>query len=261
MIWVEMMGPSGIGKSYWYKYLTKKYWHITLEGVLSRYAQMAYTDLSRRGKLKYIIKGLGVLPQKYHKGLRDEVVRAAIRKHGKLQPIAGDRLSQDDIRKYLDVLWRSNAQLRDPIRRIKMVSHVLNKRLPKFMAVDRLSQGKEIVVFEGGILHNNRGITKEYVDDWPEALVPDFILRLIARDEYIYTNRKKRISSGGGTFIERGVPPKELQKMARQASLRYTEKVTLLDKKGANILDVNVMLRDENVRDTIDRHMYHILAQ
>jgi len=83
MIWVEMMGQSGVGKSYWYKKIIKQeYPHLTPKSVLQRCADLSEIELSRRGYVKQWLRNVGMLPERYARSLDREIVNYLTRKYG-----------------------------------------------------------------------------------------------------------------------------------------------------------------------------------
>lgn len=251
MIWIEMMGPSGVGKSYWYRYIKQEYPHITPEAVLSRRAPMDALHLGRRGKIKQKLDSYGILPNRYLPGLHKEIARRTINRFGVVDQEVDDKLPIDLVG-YLDVLWRHNSQAKDPIRRAKMISFVLRRRLPRFIAVAILASETDVICFEDGIVHNNGGISAEYTDNNHIPCCPDYVLYLTADPAYVLNNRMTRLAKGRGTFVERGLSESDLEKLCCDARARVEKKVGHLAQHGASVIRIDVEADDNQVKDAID---------
>ena len=251
MIWIEMMGPSGVGKSYWYRYIKQEYSHITPEAVLSSRAPVDALRLGRRGRIKQKLDSYGILPSRYLRGLEKQIARSTIKKFGAVDHEADSELPIDLVG-YLDVLWRYNTEMKDPIRRAKMISFVLRRRLPKFVAVAKLARKNDIICFEDGIVHNNGGISEEYTDSDHIPCCPDRILYLTSTPARVLNNRMTRLAEGHGTFVEQGLSETELEKLCYDAHVRVEKKVGLLGQHGASVIRIDVEADDNQVKDAID---------
>jgi len=132
-----------------------------------------------------------------------------------------------------------------------MISFVLRRRLPKFMALSKLASPQDTVVFEDGIIHNNGGLTHDYLKKQPVSFKPDVILHLEADVEYVLENRLNRLREGRGTFMERGLSQEELRELSRKSNGRYQRRVEFLVDSGTDLYTIDVQAGDTQVAQSI----------
>lgn len=249
------MGQSGVGKSYWYRRLIKQaYPHLTPDAVLQRCADPCEVELSRKGRVKQWLRDQGILPERYARGLDLEIVNYLTRTYGVVRV---DDLNRD-VLLYLDSLWHYNGDRKDPLRRAKMISFVLRRRLPKFIALSKIAMPDNIVVFEDGIMHLNGGISRDYLETHTLSCRPDFIIHLQADAEYVFGNRLRRLAEERGTPDERGLSREALHALCQKAKVRYQRKVEFLVDQGSELFRINAQAKDSQVAQSIRSALHTI---
>jgi hypothetical protein len=255
MVWVEMMGQSGVGKSYWFKRIIRhEYPDLTPEAVLQRRADLSEIELSKKGRVKHFLRTLGLLPERYVRGLDIEILTFLTQTYGVVQ---ADDLNRDILR-YLDTLWRYNGDCKDPLRRAKMISFVLHRRLPEFIALSKITRPGDVVVFEDGIMHLNGGITRTYLGNETLSSTPDFVIHLNADASYVLENRLRRLAEGRGTPDELGLSREALQDLCAKAKERYQRKIECLVNHGTHLFSIDAQAKDTQVAQSIRRALHTI---
>ena len=198
MIWIELLGPSGIGKSYIYKKLLERDAVRPAEYIGCPNNWLTNSNLAK----SYIAR-------KFYRELHNFKFKE------ENIDILTKKVFQDGLNTYTD-----DIKIKD-----KMFQYYQYKFKEIKYLSDKL-KSNDIFFSEDGILHLNYGVTAENIK---EILRPDFIINLTASDEFINQNRLKRIAGNESNIIEQQTSEEELQKVVFPKNIAlYKKKVNVL---------------------------------
>lgn len=215
MIWIELLGPAGIGKSFLYNKLRER--NIVNSTELSGFNNCLL--INNKFVRAYLTK-------KFYKDLNCF----------KTEYSSVDALTNEVFNKGLDT-YTNDSRIKN---KLQEYYHYKFKEL-KFL--DHKLKKKDVFFSEDGIVHLNYGITQENIN---EILKPDFIISLTASDEFINNNRIKRINSQKGNIIEKQTSIEVLQHTVFPKNIRlYKEKTEVLKKVYKDrFFEINVEVDD-----------------
>lgn len=200
MIWIELLGPSGVGKSYIYKNLVDN-------------AVVAPVEILGGTKHEFL---------RNKKRLKPFIFRNFNRKLSqfKFDYNAIDRITNDVFNNGLDK-YSNNVIVKQKLNDYYQYKFKEYKFLQKALKED------DVFLSEDGIMHLNYGITSDNVK---KILVPDVIINLHASMEYINNNRYNRIRKNKANIIESISENEILEDLFSKNYILYEHKVTVLRK-------------------------------
>lgn len=177
MIWIELLGPSGVGKSYIYKEMLSRNKYIQPELNLS-YKGLFFKMFSPSHKMGSSLR---------YKEFRLEF--------SKFVPIYEKR-DTETIHAFLQGL---DLYTDEPIVKLNL-SNYFHYKFKEFKFLQARMDNNSLFFSEDGILHLNYGVSDMNIH---KILKPDFIINLTATAEYIQDNRLKRIKEKRHNLIEK----------------------------------------------------------
>ena len=244
MKWIEMIGPSGVGKSYFFKALcekrsTNKEWITKEEGFQKLYQQCVDEKVISRKRRAVDILKLRTYRRNCYKLLPTSEVKKTIDKFGgKFSLLSEVMLSEHE-----------KSQDYDPRKKLKMISWYYRSRLEPFIVLFAQNLNEK-VLFEDGILHNNRGIrrinkylkTKRTIN---QVWKPGAIIYCTAEHEVIFERILNRNRLGNGTFLQRDLSDDQIKQQINR-SVKAKEDVAYLFKNhGVPVLELDMGNRIE----------------
>ncbi len=214
MIWVEFMGPSGVGKSYWYRKIADRFPQWVPETLLAKRIRTTtlFSELPLKARLAARIGGMGIAPQACNAFLIAQAKKYAERK---------GLLELTDAELGLAQSFLEGIQPYDPLYRLQSSALYLEK-LKHLKFCDRILEKNELYLSEDGVLHLNKG----YHHTPPsEIRFPDAIFYFNASESYIFENRIKRKRSGKSSLTEAGKTDEVLRELNASYVADYKQKV------------------------------------
>lgn len=211
MIWIELLGPSGIGKSFIYQELLKQ--KIVLPIELCPYHPNKFVA--------------------HNKWCRFLLIRKFYRDFHKYIPIYNelDLMTQTVFKDGL-VFYSDNQRAR------KSLEDYYLYKFKEFKFLQEKLKQNDIFFSEDGILHLNYGINEDNVH---QILLPHVVIHLKASEDFVHNNRLKRIREKKSNMIEKEIPDEELPGVFSKNYLRYNQKMELLKKHYKNnFFEINV---------------------
>ncbi|MCG2431663.1 hypothetical protein [Aequorivita xiaoshiensis] len=230
MIWIELMGPAGVGKSFWFKRLLQEDSGLNPDVILAeRYLSKSKTKLSDK-----------VFNLVYSCDLKKDFIVQKV--CSQVKNNYQDDFNVSDlfhIGTFMDGLsvYDSNA-----INKLRL-SNFYYYKMREFKTYESLFKEDDLYLSEDGIMHLNFG---DFSKANTEVRLPDAIINFEASDEFILKNRLKRIKLGKGNLIEKMMTPIELETYIKNYNLVYREKVNSLKSLNINVIDLKVEEIDKN---------------
>ncbi len=224
MIWIEIIGPSGVGKSYLFKKLLLN--DITLQPEFCHLKSFPFPNFIKK-RVSY---------KKYHKALAnfDLVLNSS------------DLITIKSFLQGLDIYSENDT--------VKLnLANYFYYKFRELKYVQSFMAAKDVFLSEDGIVHLNYGITAESIDGMH---LPDAVISLSASEAYIKENRLKRMESGKPNFAEKYHKKEQsIEKMFSRNYLLYSMKVDILHKKLKDkFFDINVEnLSTEDIVSKIEK--------
>lgn len=221
MIWIEVLGPSGVGKSYWYAHFMKLYPEFQPEKLLLKrvYEKRKRLNLPIKIKLFFILYHLN-LP-KVSSFFKNILVEYCIRSYPKSP----------------DVYWKNNTIAEKYLQAVRLYQEpeisILSKiqyfakTLNAFRAYEYYLEPDDVFIAEDGLLH----LSPIYFDE----LNPDIAIVLEKDKEIIIRQRKERAKSSP-RLVEELFNEQELKNYLDNALQLYTNKINAL--KSRNIIRI-----------------------
>jgi len=199
MKWIEMIGASGVGKSYYGNQLA------TLRPDLdpsSRLRTAFGQDRLIVGKVfDAFVSAFPMLPARLN---RRSPARAWHEAQGRIRRYldeGGDsalfgRISKEQIDNLCLLYWHGlGATLSDPTRRLLRVDWYVNKRLTEFLMLSGVLGERDPIVFDDGVIHNNDGFTKSALESsgaGRDLPLPSRVIYFTGPVDRIHQNRLRR---------------------------------------------------------------------
>lgn len=244
MIWIELVGPSGVGKSYWYNKLVQKHPEFHLKNSLVKsiicYLRSTGHADKRLRLLSFIANNKALSNSGLSVYAHNWLLNYGMEAFGKIRP--GD---SRELEALVALFLEDLGSIEDPMLRLKM-ANLYTRRLKEFVCCRSLAEKDQPVLFEDGIIHNNHGICNQNFLKVETAL-PAKLIFLKADLEYIYRNRKRRIARGLGTFKEKDMSDEELLKETERMCSMYGRKIENLEQRGVSIREVDVTGKKKKV--------------
>lgn len=248
MIQIELLGPSGAGKTTLFSEFIKNRKTLetfyTPEEALIKIAKTQikknYT-INRRTFLKW-----GFLKKHHGKWSKDILI--------KYFPLA----EKEIIPYYENLIKRSFISLAlDENYEIKRRIQMLNFYYGCFKNIFLLNYFgfNDVVLFDDGILHNYSGtFFSEDLDEIfsmrgsKERILPSAAIFCNISEEGVFARRKKRIKEGKGTFLEVGLNDFQLRMLCKTSQKKYFDKILFLKKQNIPTLELDMLQPlDENI--------------
>jgi len=238
MIWVELIGPSGVGKSYLFKELLKtrnsEDWITPEEAFETLYEKLTLnSEISLKNRFLSSLKRylLQRETDTFNK-IPSDIKRSSIEDHG----------SRFNFLSELLIKKLATESKLEPKKKIKMISWYYENRLIPFIVLYAANLDRTIV-FEDGIFHNNLIMNLEKYTDQIETegqiIYPDAIICLNAEPEMIFDRIKHRNRTAGGTFIQRDYSDKQLKESVRSSVEDHHTIFNQLKKNDQMILEID----------------------
>lgn len=215
MIWIELLGPSGVGKSYWYEKFMQKYpEYEPRQLVLNRiYTSSEFNRQSLKIKLMFYIYKMNIYKISNH--LKHELYNDLVEKFDRKSRTIYNQNDEMIIKKYLEnkdilnepqiVILSKIKYFYDKIRELKFLEFYLLEN-DIYIAEDGLMhlspifiselQAEKIIIFEKSykiVVNQRMKRAKERPTTFIEFLLKDEVLKKYIEDYYnIY---KKKITS------------------------------------------------------------------
>jgi hypothetical protein len=214
MIWIELLGPSGVGKSFWYAQFMRKYPELEPETLLLKrvYERRKVLKFSFKIKLFFLLYNLRI--PKFSSFFKNLLGEYFINSYPKIpQLYQKDNLIAE---KYLQ-----NVRLyQEPEISILYKIQYFAKTLNRFRAFEYYLKENDVFIAEDGILHLSPLFFEEINPDLAIVLEKDKELILRQRRERAKTNPR---------FVEELFNEKELQAYLENYLLLYSNKLASLD--------------------------------
>ncbi|TXK75404.1 hypothetical protein [Mesonia sp. HuA40] len=235
MIWIEFMGPAGVGKSFWFKRLLQEDLGLNPDIILAE----NYLAKSKT-KLSDIVFNLA-----YSCNLKKDFIIQKV--CSQIKTSYRDDYNDSDlfhIGTFMDGLsvYDSNA-----INKLRL-SNFYYYKIREFKVYEGLFKKDDIFLSEDGIMHLNFG---DFSRANKKVRLPDVIINFEASDDFILKNRLTRINLGKGNLIEKMMTPIELETYIKNYNLMYREKVSRM--KALNINVINIKVEEVNKNDNVEK--------
>jgi hypothetical protein len=239
---IELLGPSGVGKTFLYQRLFETYTerrYMNVKEACIRAAEDLKLEFEfTRYYIYYLLFKSGLFKFKAY-GLSK---RLLIRDKNLLDVGKGYGLSFELLKKYLLTESNSNVSSKrmENFRRCAQLNFLLEKHLQK----------KEVVFFDEGALHYHHGlntsIAAQHTSDIKKdrTLSPYAVVSCELSFEQLMDRVMKRKIAGVQTFSHKDLSGVKLEAYVHQNMLEYREKVKALNMAGVPILTINT---DDNV--------------
>lgn len=240
---IELIGPSGVGKSTFYKNILfqrkPEYNWLSIEEVIQEYSRKTININELPIRLQLYIK-IGIKTKFYNEWFYRHFIKMY-----KTQ-IINENISNYSV--LLDILIKDFADNEEihPFNKLKMFNFYL-RRLEELALVNHLGN-KQKVLFDDGVIHNNSGLS---IPLYFQMLKHSDkrILDLILPAAVVYCNlpleenlkrRQNRIDSGKGTFLEKDLDLESLKKLTIHSNKKVKEKIQNIEDYGIPILCLNM---------------------
>lgn len=236
MIWIELIGPSGVGKSYWYSAFLKKYPSLDPQTILLKrvYEKRKEMQFPFKVKLFFLLYHLH-LPklsfffkiQLYHYLL------------AKYQPSLEQLREDEEIAKqYLE----SVQKYKEPQKSILEKISYFALKLREFRMYESYFDKEDIYLAEDGLLHLSPVYCK--------ALQPDLAIVLSKNKDVVIMQRKERAKTQP-RLVERLLEGQALDDYVTHYYTLYTQKIESLESDSKITVDLNKGLALQNTYDVI----------
>lgn len=219
------MGPSGVGKSFWYEKITKQN-GLTKphELVVKNYFNKTY-NLSLINKCYKILYNLNIKK----KSIENRVFNF-IKSSFEISYNKSDLLHIDSFLKGL-----SNYD-DNPINQLRLACYYFEK-IKEHKLYENYLNKYDYFLSEDGIVHTNFGNLFRVEK---EIKLPDLILNFKSTDAYILKNRQTRIRKGNSNLIEQMLDGAALNNFIKNYNRKYKTKIEKLKEENVTVFDLNV---------------------
>lgn len=242
MVWIEFMGPSGVGKSFWYNKIVEKFPELDPPKLLFDRINKSSLHLKAPNKIK-ILSEISKLRYKqlYFRKLYIEYFRNTIEQEKEFK--YGTKEAE-----IVNIFFEGiSFSLTDPITRIKLCEMYAQK-LKQHCIYDFILKEKDVFLSEDGIIHTNWGLGINR-NDFNKIPLPNIILLFTGSEDYIFNNRKKREGGGAQTWVEATKNYEDLTEYVSSYHKLYNKNINFLKKSGIKIVEINV--EDEVIEEKI----------
>jgi len=217
MIWIELLGPSGVGKSYWYQKFIEKYPEYEINGlVLNRIRySLAYKDRPFYIKIFFFLYRLGIPKLKTfaRQILLDYYSRNFEKKDKNLYTEADEKI----IKTYLEAVQQANEPYIILLKKIEYFA----SQLRKFKFYGFYLKEDDIYLAEDGLQH----LSPVYFKD----LQTDAYLVLEKNLSSIIDQRLHRAKNKPSTFTEFLLSPEDLKANIEYYFIQYQKKIETIE--------------------------------
>lgn len=214
MIWIELLGPSGVGKSYWYTRFIQKYPELEPENLLLKraYEKRKHQPFSFKINCFFFFYKLNI--PKFSSFFKLSLVEHFIKHY----PKSKEEFQQDNIiaEKYLKTVRLYQEPEVSILAKIQYFAEKLNQ----FRAFQHYLNENDIYLAEDGLLH----LSPIYL----EELQPDFAIVLQKEKKEILLQRKKRAETTP-RLVEKLFSEKELHAYLDNYFQLYESKIKALN--------------------------------
>lgn len=226
MIWIELMGPSGVGKSYCYQKLMEAAPELNPAHTL--FKRIVESEYFRA--YPFYIKVCALFAKWNFKpsGFKNIVINFTLKRVERFKGFSFDEKDDHLVKCYLGSIFdiKENA-----VYKLKKIEY-FSKSLLLFKTFEYFLKEDDLYIAEDGILHQCHDFFS------PELIkLPNKIYCLSLPEDLILKNRLKRKKKGNSTFLELIATGDELEKYVKQYNKAYNSKVSLL----RNLNRINVM--------------------
>jgi len=233
MIWIECMGPSGVGKSYYYQRLITQFPELNPDAILynrikeSKYYK-AFPIHVRLGSLfvKWNIKPIF---------FRNIVIQHTLKNIDKFDGFAFDEADKKFIASYFK---GTDYLFEDAVLKLKKIEY-FSKSLLLYKAHEYFLKENDIYIAEDGIMHQ----CNEFL--YADVKYPKAVFYFKLDHKKLLQNRFNRIKTGNPTYIEATSTPEALEAYVTNYNRVYKAKIEKLRAFGT--IDIfEVESRTEN---------------
>jgi len=241
LIGIHLVGASGVGKSTLFKSIMKDRSDNNFKTIdeikMDIVKENKFKDLSTLNKIIYILLQINILPNKNNKFanriIRNISRRVDLEKYNCLFELLLKKLEQDNSLEYYN--------------KAKLIKFYLKKVIYDYGILE-YNNTVDKVLFEDGIIHNNRGFSdfdlfKQVKRKYPnkvENIIPNAIIYCELSLKENIKRRKKRIKEGNGTFVERDLNEDQITLICKSSLESSKRKIEIMEKEGVRILKLNM---------------------